>query len=548
MAKSKKYIAVDLGAESGRIMLGSVSTDKLTLEEIHRFSNGPIEEGRVGLAPPSSLRWDFNRLLSEIKIGLGKAAKQAGDKVEGIGVDSWGVDFGLIDASGKLIENPYHYRDSRTNGMMEKAFKLTSLPREIDLNKQSCKTSDESNISRGKRQIYDNTGIQFMQLNSVYQLLAMRLANSPVLAKAKKLIFMADLFSYYLCGQAFGEYSLASTSQLMDMRTGQWSKEIFSKLSLPMNIMPDIVAPGKVVGKMTRSIAEKIGCEQIPVIAIGSHDTASAVVAVPAISQGSGIRGQRSGNKKSLTPDPRSPTPNHCNWAYLSSGTWSLMGVEVPKAIIDDKTFEYEFTNEGGAENTIRLLKNIMGLWLVQECKRQWERDGMELSYPELTEMAQKAKPFAANIDVDYSGFLAPGDMPKRINNYLAQTGQKKIEDKGQLIRAILEALALKYRWVIERIENIIGRKIDCLHIVGGGIQNELLSQFAADATGKRIVAGPVEATAIGNILMQAKATGQVKSLTEAREIVRNSFELKEYNPKDVSLWQERYNEIKCLK
>jgi rhamnulokinase len=484
MTETKKYIAVDLGAESGRVMLGAVSTDKLSLEEIHRFNNGPIEEN-------SSLRWDFEHLLSEIKTGIGKAAKNAGGKAAGIGVDSWGVDFGLIGADGKLLENPYHYRDSRTNGMMEKAFELIN-----------------------KKEIYENSGIQFMQLNTIYQLLAMRMTNSTVLNKAKKLIFMADLFSYFLCGKSFGEYSLASTSQLMDMKTGRWSKEIFGKLSLPMNIMPDIVMPGTVVGRLTKSIADELGCEQIPVIAVGSHDTASAVAAVPA-EQG--------------------------NWAYLSSGTWSLMGVEVPKAIVNDKTFECEFTNEGGVENTIRLLKNIMGLWLIQECKRQWQRDGVELSYSELTEMAEKAKPFAANIDVDYSEFLAPGDMPQRINDYLAKTGQQKIQDKGQMVRAILEALALKYRWVIEKIEDITDNKIDRLHIVGGGIQNELLSQFAANSTGKKIIAGPIEATATGNILMQAKATGQIKNLAEARKIVRNSFDLKEYKPKDMSTWQQRY-------
>ncbi len=530
-----KYIAVDLGAESGRVMLGSASADKLTLEETHRFKNGPIQQN-------NSLRWDSKRLLSEIKAGISKAAKKAGDNVEGIGVDSWGVDFGLIGADGKLIENPYHYRDNRTNGMMEKAFELMSLPREIDLNKQNYKTSNESNISRGKRQIYENSGIQFMQLNSVYQLLAMRLANSDVLAKTKKLIFMADLFSYYLCGRAFGEYSLASTSGLMDMRTGKWSKEIFSKLSLPIDIMPDIVSPGTVVGKLTKSIADELGCKQIPVIAVASHDTASAVAAVPAERLAPALP---QGMAKPTVAGVASATGAEANWAYLSSGTWSLMGVEVPKAIVNDKTFECEFTNEGGVENTIRLLKNIMGLWLVQECKRQWQREGVELSYPELTEMAQKAKPFAANIDVDYSEFLAPGDMPKRINDYLAKTGQDKIEDKGQMIRAILEALAFKYRWVLERIEDITVKKFDCLHIVGGGIQNELLSQFAANATGKRVIAGPIEATATGNILMQAKATGQIKSLAEARKIVRNSFELKEYQPKDASLWQERYNKIK---
>jgi len=505
MAEVKRYIAVDLGAESGRVMLGLVSDDRLELEEIHRFNNGPIQEN-------DSLRWDFDRLFAEVKAGISKAVKQAGTgwkpvlQVEGIGVDSWGVDFGLIGADGKLIENPYHYRDSRTNTMMEKAFELMGKP---------------ARRKAGKRQIYEDTGIQFMQLNSIYQLLAMRLANSDVLAKTKKLIFMADLFSYYLCDHAFGEYTLASTSQLMDMRTSQWSKPIFDKLQLPIEIMPDIVQPGTVVGQLSKSIAGELGCEQIPVIATASHDTASAVAAVPA------------GDNE---------------WAYLSSGTWSLMGVEVPKAIVNDKTFEYEFTNEGGVENTIRLLKNIMGLWLVQECKRQWQREGVDLTYPELTEMAETAQPFASHIEVDSREFLAPGDMPKRINSFLAETGQMKIQDKGQMIRAILEGLAFKYRLVLERLEDVAGHKIDCLHIVGGGMQNELLNQFAANATGKRVVAGPAEATATGNILMQAKATGQIKNLAEARKIVRNSFELKEYQPQDVSLWQERYNELKCLK
>ncbi len=490
MAEAKKYIAIDLGAESGRVMLGSISADKLALEEVHRFSNGPIEEA-------GTLRWDFERLLSEIKTGIGKAVKQTGSEVSGIGVDSWGVDFGLLDSDGKLIEKPYHYRDSRTNEMLDKAFELM-----------------------GKREIYESTGIQFMQLNSLYQVLAMRLANSETLAKAKKLIFIGDLFSYFLCGKAlcgkaFGEYSLASTSQMMDMKTGQWSKPIFDKLSLPIDIMPDIVKTGTVVGKLNGPIAYQLELVGIPIIATASHDTASAVAAVPA-EEGS-------------------------NWAYLSSGTWSLMGVEVPEAIVNDKTFQYEFTNEGGVENTIRLLKNIMGLWLVQECRRQWQREGVELSYAEMTDMAQKAEPFARHIEVDYSGFLAPGDMPERINSYLAETGQKTVEDKGQMIRMILESLALKYRVIMERIEDITGQNIDCLHIVGGGIQNELLCQFTANAIGKKVVAGPIEATASGNLLIQAKATRQIKTLAELRKIVRNSFKLKEYEPQDASLWEEQY-------
>ncbi|UCD53522.1 MAG: rhamnulokinase [Phycisphaerales bacterium] len=488
MAEKSNYIAVDLGAESGRVMLGTIADGQLGLEQMHRFGNGPIEH-------QGSLRWDFGRLLTEIKTGIGKAVREADGKVLGIGVDTWGVDFGLLGADGQLIEAPYHYRDGRTNGMMDQAFAL--MP---------------------KRDIYQNTGIQFMQLNSLYQLLAMRQAHSEVLAKAEKLIFMADLFSYFLCGQAFGEYTLASTSQMMDMTTGQWSAPIFEKLGLPMNIMPPIVMPGTVVGELTDAVAQEIGCGKIPVIAVGSHDTASAVLGVPG---GGG------------------------HWAYLSSGTWSLMGVELPQAIVDDKSFKYEFTNEGGVENTIRLLKNIMGLWLVQECKRQWQREGQDLSYGQLTDMAAKAEPFFGHVECDCSDFLAPGDMPSRINKHLTETGQESTDDKGQMVRLVLESLALKYRSTVAAIEDITGQSIDVLHIVGGGIQNELLCQFAANAIGKKVVTGPIEATASGNILMQAKAAGQIQSIAEAREVVRNSFDLKEYQAQDSTLWAQKYEQYR---
>jgi len=485
MAKKASYIAVDLGAESGRVMLGRIADGRLSLEQIHRFGNGPVEEH-------GSLRWDFDRLLSEIKTGIGQAAKKADGRVHGIGVDTWGVDFGLLGADGRLLEKPYHYRDRRTNGMMDQAFAL--MP---------------------KRQVYESTGIQFMQLNSLYQVLAMRLADSPTLAKTERLLFMADLFSYFLCGKALGEYTLASTSQMMDMKTGKWSKPIFDGLSLPEKIMPEVIMPGTVVGDLTNKVASEIGCPTIPVIAIGSHDTASAVLGVPA-----------GGGK----------------WAYLSSGTWSLMGVELPGAIINDRTFKYEFTNEGGVDNTIRLLKNIMGLWLVQECKRQWQREGQDLSYGDLTKMAAAAKPFFGRIECDRSDFLAPGDMPARINKCLAETGQKPTQDKGQMVRLVLESLALKYRSVLSAIEDVTGQPIEVLHIVGGGIQNELLCQFTANAIGRKVVTGPIEATAIGNILMQAKAAGQLKSIDEARQIIRNSFDLKEYQPQDTVLWEKQYS------
>ncbi|MHC4791569.1 MAG: rhamnulokinase [Planctomycetota bacterium] len=512
MKQQNQYIAVDLGAESGRVMLGTLSSDKLNLREVYRFSNEPVKEA-------TTLKWDFDRLFSQVKTGIAKTIKQIDSEVSGIGVDSWGVDYGLIGDNGRLLENPYHYRDGRTDGILEKAFELIS-----------------------KNDIYQNTGVQFMQINTAYQLLSTRLTNPDLLAKAKRLLFMADLVSYYLCGRAYAEYTLASTSQLMNMQNGQWSKEIFKNLGLPIQIMPEVVKPGTIVGRLKSQLSKELGCSPINVIAVGSHDTANAVAAVPA--------------KK-----------NH--WAYLSSGTWSLMGVEVPDAIISDKTFQYQFTNEGGVENKILLLKNIMGLWVLQQCRKQWQHEGLDLSYADLEALAKKAKPFAAYIDPDYTGFLSPGNMPARVNNYLDQMGQNVIEDKGRMTRAILESLAFKYRSVIQAIEDVTNEPIEILHIVeslafkyrsviqaiedvtnepieilhivGGGIQNELLCQFTANATAKKVITGPIEATAAGNILMQAKAAGQIKSLAELREIVRNSFELKEYKPQEAQLWDEKY-------
>jgi rhamnulokinase len=487
--ESKNYIAVDLGAESGRVMLGTVTQHLLTLKEIHRFKNEPIQDGQ-------SLRWDFPALLAEIKTGVKQAVQQAKGDVACIAVDSWGVDFGLLDENGQLLEKPYHYRDSRTDGMMDKAFDIV-----------------------GKRAIYGQTGIQFMQLNTIYQLLAMRQSNDPVLDKAKKLIFTADLYAYHLCGKPYAEYTLASTSQLMNMTTGRWAKDIFNKLRLPLEIMPPIVQPGTIVGELTDGIAAELGCGPIPVAAAGSHDTASAVAAVPADAEN--------------------------NWAYLSSGTWSLLGVEISEPIINEQTFEYQFTNEGGVNGTIRLLKNIMGLWLVQQCRRHWQNEGQDLCYSEITEMAAKAAPFAAYIDPSHCDFLTPGQMPQKIADYLKKTGQRIVEDRGKLIRSILESLALNYAWVLEQIETLIGNHIDCLHIVGGGIQNELLCQFTANATGKKVITGPIEATASGNILIQAKAAGQVKDMNQIRKIVRNSFDVKEFLPEDTSVWQQQSKKYK---
>ncbi len=489
MDGAKNYIAIDLGASSGRVILGCVRDGEISLEEMHRFENGPIECG-------DSIRWDFAKLIEEIETGLKKAAYHVG-RIESISVDTWGVDFGLIGSNGKLFENPYHYRDKRTDTMMDDVFSI--VPRE---------------------KVYEITGIQFMPFNSVYQLQALKLQKPDVLKKTNKIIMMADLVSYYLCGEIFSEYTLASTSQLMDMNTGKWSGELFNRLLLPVDVMPKIVQSGSVVGKLKKQIADKLGCGQIPIVATGSHDTASAVASVPA-----------EGN----------------NWAYLSSGTWSLMGVEILKPLINDVTYKYQFTNEGGVYNTIRLLKNIMGLWLIQECRRNWNQQGEKMHFSELAEMAKNAEPFAAVINPNDSRFLAPCDMPAVINDYLAKKGYKKINDKGQMIRVIIESLAFYYRRVLEILEEITGKKIEVLHIVGGGIQNELLCQFTANSTGRKVIAGPVEATAMGNIMVQAIAAGQIENISDGRKAVAKSFELKTYQPAEYETWNKKYQQIKNI-
>ena len=482
MPQLKNYIAIDLGASSGRVMLGTIDGRTLSLKECYRFLNEPIEQN-------GSLRWDFQKIFSEIKTGIGAAVKKSGTNIESIGVDSWGVDFGLIDNAGRLLENPYHYRDSRTDGMMEKAFKL--MPR---------------------RAIYDATGVQFLQLNTLYQLLAMSHANSDILRKAHKMLFIADLVSYFLCGKIFSESTIASTSQFLDVRKLEWSKSIFEKLHLPIGLTADVVEPGTAVGFLKKELQSEFGCGPLAIIAAGSHDTASAVAAVPAADQ---------------------------SWAYISSGTWSLMGVEIPQAIVNDKTFECGFANEVGADGKIRLLKDLMGMWLIQECCRQWQEKGEVFTYAEVVAMAQKAEPFQAVIDTDDHEFFSPGSMEDKINNCLTKTGQKAIRDKGQLIRVVLESLAFKYYDVLRQMEATTEKTINVVHIVGGGSQNELLSQFAADAMGCKVVCGPVEATSIGNIIIQAMAAKQIDSLCHAREIVGRSSDLKEYLPLNHTKWND---------
>jgi rhamnulokinase len=485
---STYYLAIDLGAESGRGLLGRFDGQRLDLDEMHRFPNTPVRILRT-------LHWDLPRLWGDIQVALRKAAETC-PALDGVGVDTWGVDFGLIGPHDTLLGNPVHYRDSRTDGMMDAAF--ARVP---------------------KDRIYDVTGLQFLPFNTAYQLLAMKQQGSPLLDMAESLLMMPDLFNWLLTGRKAAEYTDASTTQLLDAKARTWSDALCEGLGLPRSILPEVIRPGTELGPIAPVVADELGVPAFPVVAIGGHDTASAVAAVPVTK----------GASPTLRPD----------WCYLSSGTWSLMGAEVAEPVINADTYRYNFTNEGGVGGTTRLLKNIMGLWLVQECRRTWARAGNELAYDVLVPRAEKAAPFASLIDPDHPSFLAHGDMPSRIAAFCARTGQPSPRDEGGFVRCCLESLALKYRWTVERLEAILGTRIKTIHVVGGGTKNTLLCQFTADACGRPVHAGPVEATAIGNILMQAVGRGRLGSIAELREVVARSFPVTVYEPRHTRAWDD---------
>ena len=487
MTHPLNFLAFDLGAESGRGTLGQFDGERIRLSEAHRFSNGPVYL-------PDGMHWDVLRLWAEIRESMALIARDHGGDLAGIGLDTWGVDFALLDRDGGLVSNPYHYRDGRTEGMIEEAF--CRVPRE---------------------EIFEQTGIQFMTLNSVYQLLSMVVSRSPALDIAETFLTMPDLFNYWLTGQKVCEFSNATTTQCYDPRRAGWARPMLERLGIPTHIFPQIVQPGTVLGDLLPSVAEEVGLRPervVPVIAPACHDTGSAVAAVPA--EGSGF-------------------------AWISSGTWSIMGAEVPDPVINEKSLAFNFTNEGGVCDTFRLSKNIMGLWLVQECRRTWARQGQEYTYDELTQMAAQAAPFQAIIEPDYSDFLRPGDMPARIQEFCRMTNQTVPQGKGDIIRCTLEGIAFKYRWVLERVEELLGHRLEPLHIVGGGTQNQLLSQLTADAIGRQVVTGPIEATATGNIIMQAMALGHLASLEEGRQVVRDSFEVITFEPTGDPGWDDAY-------
>ena len=469
---SLRLAAADLGAESGRLLVGSFDGERLSLDEVHRFPNGPV---RVG----GTLYWDALRLWDELDAGLRRAG--ATGPVASIAVDSWGVDFGLLDDRGRLIANPVHYRDRRTDGVPERVFAL--VPRD---------------------EVYATTGIQVMAINTLYQLASMALDHDPLLERSRRLLLMADLFTWLLSGVQAGEYTNSTTTQCLDARARDWARPMLERIGIPAAILPEVVSPGTRLGPLLPELAGATGLGGTQVVLAGSHDTASAVAGTPL----------------------RSPRT-----AYLSSGTWSLVGLEVPAPVINAASSAANLTNEGGVGGTIRLLRNVIGLWLVQECRRAlWPGDDAP-SYAEMVAMADAAPAFTAFIDPDDERFLHPGDLPRHVRAFCAETGQPVPDDVGTLVRVILESLALRYAGTLDQLAAASGVVPDGIHIVGGGSNNALLNRLTAGASGLPVTAGPVEATAIGNLLLQAIATGHLGSLAEGRALVARSFPMSTYEP-----------------
>jgi rhamnulokinase len=486
-----KLLAFDLGAESGRAILGKFDGKCIELSDVHRFPNQPV-------SLPDGLHWDILSLWTEIKRGLVKATQENGKEIASIGLDTWGVDFGLLDKQGVLIGNPYHYRDSRTDGMVERAF--TRMP---------------------MSEIYSNTGIQFLQLNTLYQLFAMAEQHAPALDIAHTFLTIPDLLNYWLTGRLSNEFTNATTTQCFDTRSKTWAKPVLDRLGIPTHIFGEIIPPGTDLGVLLKGVSDECETGSIHVIAPACHDTGSAVAAVPASSS---------------------------NFAWISSGTWSIMGVETKSAIVNETSLNLAMTNEGGVGLTSRLSKNIMGLWPVQECRRTWARHGQDLTYDELTTMAGQAPALRSVINVDHNDFLKPGDMPGRIQAYCRNTQQAEPSTPGEIVRCALESVALKYRTTLDALETLLGHPIEVVHIVGGGTRNKLLSQFAADAMNRTVITGPIEATAIGNLLVQSIALGEIDSLESAREVVRNSFEVVRYDPSpDRSCWEDALAKLNKL-
>ncbi len=485
------FIAVDLGASNGRVLLARWDGARFELHELHRFTNGPV-------AVLDRLYWNALGLWSEIKTGLARYAASERTVPAAIGLDTWGVDFALLDRAGRLLGNPVHYRDPRNNGMEARLF--GSVP------------SDD---------IFAITGIQFMQINTLVQLFAMRHTADPQLDAAATLLMIPDLFHYWLTGRIAAEYTIASTSQMLHAAERRWATGLLARAQLPTHILPPIVPPGTVLGPLLPTVVAETGLGgPAPVIATGAHDTASAVAAIPGLDT---------------------------TGAYISSGTWSLMGVETAQPVINATARAYNFTNEGGIAGTIRLLKNIAGLWLLQESRRQWARGGQEYSWADLMALAEQAPAFGPLINPDAPDFLQPGNMVDAIVAYCRRTGQAAPQSVGAVVRCCLESLALRYRWCLAALEELVGHRLETIRIVGGGSQNRLLCQLAADATGRPVITGPVEATALGNVMVQAIATGHLGSLAEGRAAVAASITQEEFTPRPHPAWDDAYARFRRL-
>jgi rhamnulokinase len=482
--KTNTFLAFDFGASSGKGIIGKLDNDKIHLEEIHRFSNQMT-------SLHGSFYWDVFRLYDEIKAAL-NSCKQKKIMPESIGVDTWGVDYALLDEQGNFLGIPYAYRDHRTDTAMDDVFKR--IP---------------------KAKLYELTGIQFMQFNTVFQLYAAVRDKLPILGLASDLLFMPDIFNYMLSGIKKTDFSFATTSQLYNPATGKWEEKIFDAIGVSPDIMQEIIEPGTIIGPLESRMADEFGMTGVDITAVASHDTGSAIASIPAEDE---------------------------HFAYISSGTWSLMGIESEHPIINETSARLNFTNEGGVGHSFRVLKNIMGLWLIQECKRIWDSKQQEYSFADLVKLAEQSTPFKSLVDPMDNRFLNPESMPETIAGFCKETGQPVPQTTGEFARTVFESLAFAYRKTIDGIKEISDKPIKRIHIIGGGSQNELLCQFTANVTGLPVIAGPAEGTALGNIMVQALAKGYVKSLNEMRQIIRNSFHFKTFEPQDQDLWEDQFS------
>lgn len=486
MGRGRSVVAADLGAESGRVVLGRFDGDRVTLTEVHRFPNGAVEAG-------GRLRWDVRRLWSQVRAGLAAAGAAAG-RVDSVGVDTWGLDFGLLDAAGELIADPVSHRDPRTGGMLAAAIERV-----------------------GRERLYSATGTQLLEVNSVYQLLAA--SRSGELAGARSLLMMPDLFHRLLSGSAVAEYTAVSTTGAFDMARRAWATELLDDLGLPAGILPEVVDAGTDLGPVRPEAADHPALAAARVIAPAGHDTASAVVSVPFADPAAG---------------------------YISSGTWSLVGVETDGPVITEAARHANMTNEGGAYGTIRLLRNCMGLWLLQECRRQWAREGHRHTYDALVRLAAGAPGGRSVVNPDHPDFVPPGDMPARIRAYCRRTGQPVPDGVAATVRCVLDSLALGYRATFDDVEAVTGVPVPAVHIVGGGARNGLLNRLTADAGGRPVVVGPVEATSLGNVLVQLITLGELSGLAEARELVRRGYGSRTVEPSADGRWADLYGRYRA--